>query len=381
MMELSDPHPVPLTGGPTLRWGIQAPGVIAAQFVRALHRHTDQPVVAAASRSEARARAFADEHGIAAAYGNYDQLLSDRDVDIVYIASPHSHHCEMAVAAIEAGKHVLVEKPLAASAAEGARIRDAAHRHGRFAMEAMHTRFHPRTQVLADLLEQRRFGDILLVSADLGTSVAADPEHRLFRPDLAGGALLDIGVYSIWFAVFVLGRPAEVNSYGRLHPTGVDDQSVTVLAYAGGQQAVASTSLMTFGSGIASVAGVAGRALIHSRHAAPGDLTIFDADNRPVARFTDRSGISTAADGLCRQAVWAARHVADGLTESPMHPLSTSIQVLEIIDRARAGIAAANAEKEASAGSPRSDGAETRGTGQCDAPTYAALAETAGPRS
>ena len=336
MRELTEPEPLPLTGGPILRWGIQAPGVIAGQFVESLKRFTDQPVVAVASRSPERADDFARAYAIPSAYGTYNQLLDDPDVDIVYVASPHSHHCLMAVAALEAGKHVLVEKPLAVTAAEGERIQRASRTAGKFAMEAMHYRFHPRIRVLDALLEAGELGDIRMVTADMGVSVPVDHDHRLFDPDLAGGTLLDMGVYSIWLAVFVLGLPTSVTCFGGLTETGVDNQAITVMSNDRGQQAIASSSLATFGSGLGSVSGTGGRALIHSRHSAPGNLTVFDAKNKPVAQFIDRSGIVTAPEGLCRQAVWSARHVADGLIESPHHSLSTSIGVLGIIDEARA---------------------------------------------
>lgn len=339
MRRLTESDPLPLTGGPTLRWGVQAPGVIAGQFVDSLRRFTDQPVVAVASRSAARAEEFARTHAISSAHGTYEQLLDDPEVDIVYVASPHSHHCAMAVAALQAGKHVLVEKPLAVTAAEGERIRAASVAAGRFAMEAMHYRFHPRIRVLDALLRSGELGDIRMVTADMGVAVPVDHAHRLFDPELAGGTLLDMGVYSIWIGVFVLGLPDSVACFGDLTETGVDNQAVTIMSYANGRQAVASSSLATFGSGLASVSGTGGRVLIHSRHSAPGNLTVFDAKNQPVAEFIDESGIVTAPEGLCRQAVWAARHVADGLVESPHHPLSTSIGVLRIIDEARAQIA------------------------------------------
>jgi len=340
MKQLAEPEPLPLTGGPTLRWGIQAPGVIAGQFVNSLRRFTDQPVAAVASRSVDRAEAFARDHAISSAYGTYEQLFDDPEVDIVYVASPHSHHCEMAVAALQAGKHVLVEKPLAVTADEGERIRDASVAAGRFAMEAMHCRFHPRTRVLDRLLKSGDLGDIRMVTADMGVSVPVDINHRLFAPELAGGTLLDMGVYSIWLGVHVLGLPDNVACFGDLTETGVDNQAVTVMSYADGRQAIASSSLASFGSGLACVNGTDGRVLVHSRHSAPGNLAVFDAKNQPVAEFVDNSGIVTAPEGLCRQAVWAARHVADGLIESPYHPLSTSIGVLRIIDEARAQIAA-----------------------------------------
>ena len=341
MKSLPDAESVPLRGGPVLRWGILAPGVIATKFVRSLKRHTDQEVTAVGSRSRERAERFGQRFSIPRAYGSYEALLGDSDVDIVYVASPHSHHREMAVASLEAGKHVLVEKPLAATALDAQAISDSVSIHNRFAMEAMHTRFHPRTSVLEKLLEDGELGQVRMVAADLGAVFPVDRGSRLYDPALGGGALLDMGVYSVWIAVFVMGSPTRVQCVGEVTSTGVDGQSITVLTNESGQQAVASCSLYTFGSGEASINGSAGRVLIPSRHPAPGGFTLYDDKNELVAEYFDRSGLVTAEDGLCRQAVWAARHVSDGLTQSPMHPLSMSIGVLQVLDEARAQLGVA----------------------------------------
>lgn len=341
MKSLLDTESVPLRGGPVLRWGILAPGVIATKFVRSLKRYTDQEVTAVGSRSRERAEAFGQRFSIPCAYGSYEALLADSDVDIVYIASPHSHHKAMAMASLEAGKHVLVEKPLATSALDAQAISDAARFHNRFAMEAMHTRFHPKTSVLEKLLKDGVLGQVQLVTADLGAVFPFDPTSRIFDPALGGGALLDIGVYSVWFSVFVMGSPTHVRCIGEVTPTGVDGQSITVLTNESGLQAVATCSLYTFGSGEASISGTDGRVLISSRHPAPGGFALYDDSNELVAEYVDRSGLVTAEDGLCRQAVWAARHVSDGLTQSPLHPLSMSVRVLQVLDEARAQLGVA----------------------------------------
>ncbi|MCC6855490.1 MAG: Gfo/Idh/MocA family oxidoreductase, partial [Microbacteriaceae bacterium] len=136
LTSLPDADHEPLRGGPTLRWGVLAPGRIAASFVGSLNKSTDQKVVAVASRSQERAQQFASEHGIDTAYGSYDQLLADDSVDIVYVAAPHNEHARLAHAAIAAGKHVLIEKPIATTVAEARGIADAAAHAGVFAMEA-----------------------------------------------------------------------------------------------------------------------------------------------------------------------------------------------------------------------------------------------------
>lgn len=341
MERLTETNPIPLKGGPTLRWGILAPGVIATKFVRSLQRHTDQPVVAVGSRSEEKAKAFADEFSIPRSFGSYEGVLEDDNVDAVYIASPHSHHASMAIAALDAGKHALIEKPIATSAAEARAIKDASQRTGCFAMEAMHTRFHPKTHVLAEIMASDRLGDVAMVSAEAGAVFPVIHDSRIYDPALGGGALLDMGVYSLWFLNFVMGAPNLVQATGTLTETGVDSESTTVVINESGQVGTASCSLHTLNSGIACVNGSEGRVEVKSRFGAPGDLVVYDGSNRPVAEFIDDSGLVTPEDGLCRQAAWAARHVSEGLSESPLHPLSASIEVLEVIDQARAQLGAA----------------------------------------
>ena len=323
-----------LRGGASLRWGILAPGFIAGKFATALHRHTDQRVHAVGSRSLERGEVFARGNGVDRAYGSYLQLVEDPAIDAVYIASPHTQHAELAKLAIAAGKHVLIEKPLAVTAAQAREVAADAATAGVFAMEAMHTRFHPRTSVIEQLLADGVLGDIRTVHADLGYGFPVAHESRLYDPELAGGAILDLGVYSIWFVTFVLGRPREVVANGSLTETGVDRHSVTVMTGDDGRQGVVTTNMLAFTPSQASINGTAGRIHLDTRHPLPGPLSLYGPDNSLHLRFVDDSGIK-AQDGLCRQAAWMAQHVADGLTDSPLHPLSMSIDVLTAIDAVR----------------------------------------------
>jgi len=327
-----------LVGGPRLRWGVLAPGFIAGLFAGTLHRNTDQRIVAVASRSAARAEAFATLHDIPSHVDDYRRLVEDPHVDIVYIAAPHSEHARLAILALDAGKHVLVEKPIASSAAEAREIAQVAGRSGRFAMEAMHTRFHPRITVIDQLLEDGALGALALVQAELGLGGASvDPRGRLLNPELGGGAALDLGVYPLWFHDFVLGSPSRVQVSGTRAITGVEDQWNATLHHADGSLGLVSATMRTWTPSHAAIGGAHGRIHLDSRHPQPGGFTLYDRDNRPVHRFDDDSGI-VGAQGLCRQAAWAAQHIADRLTESPLHPLSTSIRVLETVDAVRDGL-------------------------------------------
>lgn len=336
-----------LRGGPRLRWGVLGAGFIAGAFADTLHRNTDQRIVAVASRNAARAAAFAAEHGIDRAVGDARRLVDDPDVDIVYVAAPHTEHVRLATLALESGKHVLVEKPLATSAAEARRLAEVAGRTRRFAMEAMHTRFHPRVTILERLLADGALGELRTLRAEIGLGgVRPDPTSRLYDPHLGGGAALDIGVYPLWFHDFVLGAPDRVDVSGTLAATGVDEQWNATLQHDAGAFAAIGATLRGWTPSDAAVGGDAGRVHLDSRHPQPGGLVVYDARNAPVLRYTDDTGI-VGIQGLCRQAAWVARHVDDGLTESPWHPLSTSVRVLETVDAVRAALGAAPVGEEA----------------------------------
>lgn len=318
-----------------------APGTIAGDFVHALHAHTDQRMVAVASRSPERAAGFAGRHGIPTSYGDYGQLYADPEVQIVYVASPHSEHLRLALDAIEAGKHVLIEKPIGLSAHDARAIRDRARAAGVFAMEAMWTRFVPRTDVMMQLLEDGVLGDVGLVTADLGFAANPDAGGRLFDPELGGGALLDLGVYPVWLSHLFLGAPASISALGAMTASGVDEQSALVLQHASGAQALLSTGIRISSPGNAAISGTRARIEMDSNFVFPGGFTVTDSSGRS-GRFEDLSGL-THREGMAWEAVAVAKHIDDGLTESPLHPLQASIGVMGVIDEARRLLSAAPA--------------------------------------
>jgi predicted dehydrogenase len=338
MVSLPRPNNTPLRGGPTLRWGILAPGGIASYWARSVHTNTDQVVAAVASRSIDRAQAFAKEHGIDRAYGSYERLVADAEIDAVYIAAPHSEHRALALLAIAAGKHVLVEKPIALNSTEAREIAAAARAAGVFAMEAMWSRFLPQTSIVAQLLADGALGDVLTVTADFGARFTFDPLHRAFNPALGGGALLDIGVYPAWFAHFVLGAPQRVTATGTLASTGVDDQAALILDYASGAQAALTTSMRVATPTAALASGTIARIELPRDFVGPSGLR-FVIDGGETIEWQDDTGFHWR-DGLCYQATAVAQHIADGLTESPLHTLDDSIAVLAVLDAARAQVGA-----------------------------------------
>src|SRR4051812_47691344 len=194
----------PGTGEPALRWGVVGAGWIAGEFAKAVRTHTAQRIVAVSSRSLERASSFAATQGIEFALGSTEQLVTHPGVDVVYVATPQSEHLAVGLAAIAAGKHVLIEKPITVSAAEARTLVRAARAAGVLVMEAMWSRYLPQASLTRRLLADGVLGEIRPVLADHGQAIPADPQHRLHRPELGGGALLDLGIYPVQFSSMVL---------------------------------------------------------------------------------------------------------------------------------------------------------------------------------
>ena len=330
------PTATPLRGGPTLRWGILAPGGIANDFAATVHANTDQRIVAVASRSSERGARFAQRHGIERVHDAYDRLVADPEVDIVYVAAPHSEHKTLGLLAIAAGKHVLIEKPIALSAAEGEEIAAAARAAGVLAAEAMWTRYLPQFDVLDQLLRRGDLGTIRLATADVGWQMTADAPSRFFDPAQGGGAALDMGVYGYWFAQFAIGRPERIRALGTLTATGVDDQSVVALSAADGRHASVTTSMAVTNSGLAAIHGTAGSVRFLEPFVFPARFVAEVGGEQ--REWSDPSGLRLR-DGLAWQTTALADLVRRGITDSPVHSLDDAISVLRTIDGVRSQLA------------------------------------------
>jgi predicted dehydrogenase len=322
----------PLRGGPVLRWGIVAPGGIAEFFASTVLANTDQRIVAVGSRSPERASGFAQRHGIERAHDSYQGLVLDPGVDIVYVAAPHSEHKALSLLAIAAGKHVLIEKPIAISAAEAEEIAAAARGAGVLAAEAMWTRYLPQFSVLRQVLDRGDLGTIRLATADVGWRMGSDAPERFFDPAQGGGAALDMGVYGYWFVQFAIGRPAQIRALGSMTDTGVDDQSVVALSAAGSRYASVTTSMAVTNSGLAAIHGTSGNARFLEPFVFPARFVVEAGG--VVREWRDTSGL-TMRDGLAWQTSALADMVTQGMTDSPVHSLEDAISVLRTIDTVR----------------------------------------------
>ena len=310
-----------------VRWGILGTGGIAGAFVTDL-RLTDSGVaVAAGSRSRASADRFADKFGITRRHGSYESLVADPDVDVIYVATPHPMHRDNAILALEAGKHVLVEKPFTMTAAGAREVVTAARARGLFAMEAMWTRFLPDTAVIRDWQGSGVLGDVVTVTADHGQWFAEDAGSRLFAPELGGGALLDLGVYPVSFASMVLGPPGRIVSMSDPAFTGVDAQTSMLFGYDSGAQAVLTCTLRAKSPTRAAIVGVNARIEVEGDFYAPATVTLIPRKGDPVRVEARHEG-----RGLRHQADEVARRLAAGEAESPLMPLDETVSIMETMD-------------------------------------------------
>jgi predicted dehydrogenase len=310
-----------------VRWGILGTGGIAGSFASDL-RLTDSGVaVAVGSRSQAAAGRFADSYGIERRHASYEALVADPDVDVVYVATPHPMHRDNAILALQAGKHVLVEKPFTMNAAEARDIVAEARERGLFAMEAMWTRFLPHVGVIRDWLGKGLLGDVVTVTADHGQWFAEDPQFRLFAPELGGGALLDLGVYPVSFASMVLGTPSRIVSISDPAFTGVDAQTSMLFGYDSGAQAVLTCTLRAKSPTRAAIVGTDARIEVDGDFYAPACVSLIPREGETVTVESSHQG-----RGLRHQAEEVARRLAAGETESPLMPLDETISIMETMD-------------------------------------------------
>src|SRR5262245_35239466 len=248
------------------RWGIMAPGRIAGTFARDLALVPEAELAAVGSRSLDRATAFAKELGFAAAYGSYEELLADDSIDAVYVASPHALHVAHVTAALEAGKHVLCEKPLTLRASDAEELFALAERRERLLMEAMWTACHPVVRAVRQRLQDGEFGTPRHLDAELGFVVTTQPTDRLLDVSMGAGALLDMGIYPLTFAHLMLGEAEELTATAVLSGAGADMDIAIAGRYPGGAVATLHASMTSWSSRRGEIATDRGRLLLEDFH-------------------------------------------------------------------------------------------------------------------
>ena len=313
-----------------IRWGILATGWIADLFTKDLIL-TGHAVTAVGSRSQASADRFAKALGIPTAHGSYEALVADPNIDIIYIATPHPQHISAAKLALNAGKHILVEKAFTLNAAEAAEIVALAQAKGLVVLEAMWTRFLPHMKRIREILKAGMIGEVRSITADHRQKLPDDPKHRLNALDLGGGALLDLGIYPISFAWDVLGKPSAIQATATFRETGADAQVATIFHYANGAIATTLSSSDSAGPNRAAVVGTKGRIEIDAVWYSPTTFRVYDNDNNLIEAFDH----AVAGRGMQFQADEAERLIAAGLTAGEIMPPSQSVEIMATLDEVR----------------------------------------------
>ncbi|MDQ1076386.1 MULTISPECIES: Gfo/Idh/MocA family protein [Microbacterium] len=313
-----------------LHWGILATGGIAHAFTSDL-RTAGLDVAAVGSRRIESAREFAATYDIPHAHGSYEELVSDPTVDIVYIATPHPGHVDNALLALDHGKHVLVEKPFTLNETEAAIIRDRAAEKGLLAMEAMWTRYLPHMVRIREIIAEGTLGEIRVVSADHTQKISTDPAHRLNALELGGGALLDLGIYPISFAVDVLGLPESVSAVARLSDAGSDAEVATLFVHPGGAVSTTVSSSRGAGANTAQIVGTEARIEIDRVWYTPTSFRVVSPDGDVLEEFTTE----IEGRGMQFQAEAAERFVAAGVTSSDLLPIDETVAIMGVLDEVR----------------------------------------------
>lgn len=329
-----------------IRWGVLATGKIAHSFARDLALVPDGRLAAVGSRRPEAAASFAAEHGDdkTRAHGSYADLVGDPDVDVVYVATPHALHPDDVRLALEAGKHVLCEKPVALRERDAAAMIELARERGLFFMEAMWTACHPVVRELVDVLASGRFGTPRQVQAELGFRVDAPPEDRLLAPELGGGALLDMGIYPLTLAHLVLGEAEQLSATAVLASSGIDLDVAIAGRYAGGAVAALSASMSSWSSRRAAIATDEGRIEVGSQFHHP-DEAVFTPHGPSGPRVDERVVITgrepVIGRGYGNEIAEVQRCLRAGLTESPLVPHAQTLTIMRQMDdlRAQVGVA------------------------------------------
>lgn len=310
-----------------INWGILGAGKIADRFITDFKKVNDGQIVAIASRSVERAQAFSARHGIPRAYDDYESMVRDPGIDVIYIATTHNFHKQHALLCLQNDKHVLCEKPFATNAAEAREMIACARENGLFLMEAMWMKFNPAYQQVMRWIEDGLIGKIQMLKADFGFRAPWEPENRLLNPELAGGALLDVGVYPVALASQLFNaKPTLIEALAFVGTTGVDEQTGIVLKYSHGQLAMLTAAIQTQIPNNALILGTQGMIWIPSFWCSR--MAVLWRRNK-LPLFV----LKTA--GYQFEAAEVNQCIRQGIKESKLMPHAETLMIMETMDSIR----------------------------------------------
>lgn len=313
-----------------IRWGILGCGQIADTFASDLSISENAILMACASNDSTRGKTFAIKHGASYFFETYEELVKNKDIDVIYIATPNSFHMEHSVLCLQNKKAVLCEKPLAINKSEAEKMMEVAHKNNTFLMEAMWTSCLPNIHKIKDTIQRGVIGEIIHLSADFGFKVDYNPKSRLFDPALGGGSLLDIGIYPLFISLLLLGKPETIHSSLRFADSGVDASCSVLLSYSEGKTAALFSSFETFTNIKCEIYGTKGKIIIDDR---------FHQQNEHVLVLNGLPAQVVKSDALGFGYIFEIEHVNEclyqGLKESPNMPLKYSLELLQMMDEIR----------------------------------------------
>ena len=312
------------------RWGILGTGYIAQKFAEALAFIPEAELAAVGSRSLESARVFGARYHAARAYGTYQELVEDAQVDVVYVATVNSVHRQNCLAALQAGKPVLCEKPFTVNSAEAEEVIAFAHRQGLFLMEALWTRFIPAFVVARQMWESGVIGELRVVESEIAFINEKTPPAPLYDPALAGGCLLDMGAYPISLAHIVFGEPDRIASLGSIGASGVDEQTGMLFGYRGGQLGLGYSSFQVESPKEATVVGTKGYIRIHTPYFCPSAFTLHLNGKEP-----ERFDVPYEGNGWNYEAVEVIQCLQEGKLESQVVPHGETLALMRTMDRIR----------------------------------------------
>ena len=314
----------------TIRWGILAPGHIAHKVAQDLDRVENTKLMAVASRDLDRAKEFAEKYDAPYAYGSYAELADCPELDVVYVASPHVGHHAHTLLCLNAGLAVLCEKPFGMNLGQVEEMIATARSKKMFLMEAMWSRFMPTTLKTMELVREGKIGKVLGVRADFGFKAVKDPRKRLFNKELGGGALLDIGIYPLFWSYVILGMPNTIKASALFSDTGVDASTGMVLTYNADAFAFLDCTLLARTDCEAIVYGELGSIRVHSRWHNSQALTLELTDAEPK-----RFDFEREAHGYNYEIESVGHALSAGLTENPDWSHLDSMNLMTLLDKVR----------------------------------------------
>ena len=313
----------------TVKWGILGPGRIAKKFVLGLRQIETAELYAVASRSLERATEFAKEEGAEKAYGSYQEMLQDPELDVVYIATPHVFHFEQTLLCLKNKKAVLCEKPFAINKQQVEEMIATAKQEQVFLMEAMWTQLLPHFQYVMNLLEIGKYGKIKNLKADFGFAAPYDVEGRLFKKSLGGGSLLDIGIYPVFFALSSLGKPERVSAKAKIGKTEIDEELDIVFHYPSETKAELHSSIINDTPTTAIIELEQATILIDSRFHEPASVKVTTPKGEITKEFP------VVPFGYQFEAEHVQEMLKKGKTESDQMTFAKSLKLISLLDEIR----------------------------------------------